>query len=258
MPASALPQAFVISLPEAAHRRERLTARLEELGFPYEIFDGIDGRKMDVRAHPDYDLARRQRCFGRDLLGGELGCSLSHRGVLERIIEEDIPYALVLEDDAILEDSLPHVIEALMQHHPLPDLVRFISKDKVYNARQKHIANLTPDHTLVRLQGTPGGAYAYFISRQGAQKLLKHMQKIYLPVDTVMGYGWRTGVDNLVTIPSPVTHGDLEDTHIGDERFDKSLQIKGLQKTFYPLTRFAHKTRENIMKRVNFALRNRA
>lgn len=246
----------MISLPEAAHRRERITKRLEELGFPYSIFGGIDGRKMDVQAHPDYDATHRHRYFGRDLLGGELGCFLSHRGVLEKIVAENLPCALVLEDDALLQDALPAVISALMQRAPLPDLVRFIGKDKVYNATQKHIANLTPDHTLVRLQGTPGGAYAYFVSQEGAQKLLKHLHKIYLPVDTVMGYSWTTGVDNLVTIPSPVTHGALEDTHIGDARFDKNPQIKGLQKLLFPLTRFGFKMSENVMKRANFVLRN--
>jgi len=257
MPQSALPPAYVISLPEAQHRRERITAQLEELGFPYSVFDGVDGRKMDVRTHPEYDTTRRHRYFGRDLLGGELGCFLSHKGVLQKIISDNIPCALVLEDDAIVQDALPAVIEQLSGAKPAPDLVRFIDKDKVYSAPQKHIANLTPEHHLVRIQSTPGGAYAYFISRQGAEKLLAHMDKTYLPVDTLMGYSWRTGVDNLVSIPSPVAHGDLEDTHIGDQRFDKHLQIAGAQKALYPLTRFAHKFSENIMKRVNFALHNR-
>ncbi|MCB1782423.1 MAG: glycosyltransferase family 25 protein [Alphaproteobacteria bacterium] len=256
MPTPTLPPAFVISLPESTERRDRITGRLGDLGFSYHIFEAVDGRQMDVTQHPDYDRPRRLRCFGRDLLGAEVGCFLSHRGALERIANEGLACALVMEDDAILQDSLPDVIEALMLHKPMPDLVRFIGKDKVYNAPQKHIANLTPNHHLVRLQGTPGGSYAYFVSAAGARKLLHAMARIYMPVDTVMGHSWCTGVDNLVSVPSPVTHDFLEDTYIGDQRFDKSVQAQGLTRALFPLTRFAFKTCENVMKRVNFAMRN--
>jgi glycosyl transferase family 25 len=253
--AQILPHAYVISLPEATLRRERVTKKLQELKIPYEIFEAVDGRQMDVCAHPDYDIARRHRYFGRDLQGGELGCLLSHRAVLEKILADGRCCALVLEDDAILDDSLTSVVISLMQLQPLPEFVRFIASKKLYRSVQRKLDSLTPDHDLVRMQGTPGTSYAYFVSSDGAKKLHAALRKIYLPVDTVMGYAWSTGVDNLVVIPSPVTHNAL-DTHIGDARFDKSLKIKGLNRALYPFTRFYHKTSENIMKRVNFLLRN--
>ena len=248
---STLPHAFVISLPEARERRDRLRYSLKEQGFVYSIFNAVDGRGFNVEDHSNYDKKRRQRYFGRNLLGEELGCFLSHKGVLEEIIKQNLPYAMVFEDDAIIHDALSQVAGALTSIN-IPDLVRFIGKEKVYKGRQKTLLTLCNEIKLVRLQGTPGGAYAYFVSLVGAKKLLQHMDMIYMPVDTVMGYSWLTEVDNLVTIPSPVTHDFIEESYIGDQRFDKTVRINGLKKIIFPLNRFFFKTKENIMKRIYF------
>jgi len=250
-----LPHAFVISLKEAKERRDRLTRRLEEQGFAYSVFEAIDGRGMDVETHPDYDTRRRHRYFGRDLQGAELGCFLSHRGVIEEIVRQGLPCAIVFEDDAIVHDTLPPVLRALTSGK-VPDLVRFIARDKVYRGKHRRLSTLGDGIDLVRLQATPGGAYAYLLSLAGAKKLLARMGRIYTPVDTLMGYGWRTGIDNLVTIPSPVTHDFIEDSHIGDKRFDKTVTLTGLDRIAFPFHRFFFKLREGVAKRLYFYWRS--
>ena len=252
---TALPHGFIISLPEDAHRRERLIVQIIQAGMDYTVIEGVDGRDFDVQNHPVYDAKRRHRYFGRDLLGGELGCLLSHQKALEAFVESNHPYGVIFEDDAVLQDNFKPCIATLTALDTIPDLVRFIGKNKVYKTKHKILHDLGNDIKLARTQGTPGGAYAYFISKAGAQKLLKHLQKIYMPVDTIMGHGWMTGIDNLITIPSPVTHAEIEDTNIGDERFDKTIILSGMDKHLYPLTRGFYKLRETVMKRVYFVVR---
>ncbi len=251
-----LPYAYIISLPEDKLRRERLSQSLDKIDMGYSIIEGIDGRSFDVQNHPSYDVKKRHRYFGRDLLGGELGCLLSHKKALETLVNSPHPYAIIFEDDAVIDEYFAPCISSIIALDPVPDLVRFIGKDKVYKTRYKIIKNLSDNINLARTRGVPGGAYAYFISKKGAIKLLKHLQKIYIPVDTIMGHSWETSIDNLITIPSPVTHAKIEDSNIGDERFNKTIILSGIDKHTYPIFRGFYKLRETIMKRIYFMVKS--
>ena len=251
-----LPHAYIISLLEDQPRRERLSQSLNKIGMSYSLIEGIDGREFDVQSHPSYDVKKRHRYFGRDLLGGELGCLLSHKKALETLVNSSHPYAVIFEDDAVIGEYFASCISAISALEPVPDLVRFIGKDKIYKTKHKIIKNLGNNINLTRTRGVPGGAYAYFISKEGAIKLLKHLQKIYIPVDTIIGHAWETGIDNLITIPSPVTHAKIEDSNIGDERFNKTIILSGIDKHLYPIFRGFYKLKETMMKRIYFMVKN--
>lgn len=254
----ALPHIFIISLPEAEERRAEICSALNKLKLEHSIFEGVDGRGFDVTTHPDYDRDNRLKYFGRDLLGGEIGCFLSHKHVMEKIIADDLPYAVVLEDDAVVLYSLPPVLNSLVSMNKVPDFVRFLGSKKVNNSKHTKIAKLTDEIDLTVLRTTPGGAHGYFITKEGALKLLKHMDKIFIPIDTLMGYSWQTGVDNLATIPSPILHGKPDDSMIGHGRFNKEIKVEGLDKTLFPLRRACFKTKENVMKSLSYAKASKA
>ena len=54
---------------------------------------------------------------GRALSRAEIGCFLSHYGTWERIVEAEIPCAVVLEDDARLEEGFRKVAAETVEHH---------------------------------------------------------------------------------------------------------------------------------------------
>ena len=45
---------------------------------------------------------RKLEKFGRELTPGELGCSLSHIRLWEKMVKENIPEVLILEDDLLI------------------------------------------------------------------------------------------------------------------------------------------------------------
>lgn len=242
--------AYVISLPEAAQRRDFMRAQLEKLGIAFDFFDAVDGRKFNVPNHPVYAKYRRRAFFGKDLTGGELGCLLSHRKIYERMVEHGIERAVVFEDDAILHEDLPRVIEALLRHTDKFDLVRFLGSEKVAKLEQKIVMPITGEYTLNRLCSTPGGAHAYLITLAGAKKLLAKMQRNYLPVDILMGHVWVTGVRGYIVQPGVAVHDLAQVSFIGDARFDK----KGddVKPFYYPLTRMIFKVYEGVAKRLSY------
>jgi len=116
--------------------------------------------------------------FGRDLSNGEFGCILAHKSIYECIAEENIGVALILEDDAILCDELPSVVNALIRHQKNWDIVRFLGRNKNYRA-SRTIVQLpgSPPNHFARPHGMPGGAYGYVINNQAARRLLSMMEK---------------------------------------------------------------------------------
>ena len=143
--------AFVISLKNEKKRREAIDQHLKTLGLDFTFIDAVDGRKMDVLQHPDYNSARRLACHGRELEPGELGCFLSHRQAYEYMIEKDLDYALLLEDDARLNENTLKTLDSLINKDFEFDIVRLLGSPKVARGKHRKILPLFKDFWLVRL-----------------------------------------------------------------------------------------------------------
>lgn len=240
---------FVISLSEAAVRQSYMREHLTAHGLDFTLIDAVDGRQFDVASHPAHDTFRRRSFFGRDLKGGEVGCLLSHKKCFEKIVAEDISIALIFEDDVVLDENFTKILNAALQHKDSYDILRFIKKPKLLKKPHKNLFHLNDKHSICKTHGVPGGAYAYLITRTGAEKMLYQMEKNYLPVDTLMGQVWLTGARSYLVMPGVATVKDELGTMIGDERFDKKkLDASGVQKILYPLTRAGYKAYEMVMR----------
>lgn len=241
---------FVITLEHSEERRKTISSRLDELKIPFEFHPGVDGRRIDLLTHPGYSRSKRRMFFGRDLSQGEFGCILAHKSVYERILAENIQVALVLEDDAILRDELPAVLNALLRLKNHWDIVRFLGRKK--NLRASRTTALLPGtkNHLARPHGMPGGAYGYVINHRGAKQLLSMMESNWLPIDTLHGVSWHTKLQTLSVVPSPVLPNDDVPSCIDEQdsnlRWDKSVTLSGWRRLIYPLTRGAWKTYCNI------------
>ena len=235
---------YIISLPDHKYKRDKIISQIGDRA--YEIIEAFDARKMNFDHFPDYKRFFRLSFYGKDLAGPEFGCYLSHKKVYQRIIEGKIPYALVLEDDAILEDNFFLVLENLVKKYPKLDLVRFLGKNKINDKPKRNVLPLISGFNLVRLHGSPGGTYAYIISQAGAKKMLSRMKKIYTAIDTLIGLQFLTKIDILTVYPKIATWDDSLGTTIGDLRYKKNL--KGFYKIIYPFTRILFKLVEETSK----------
>lgn len=244
MPDEAQPKncpVYIISLEHSHARREVISSRLAELNLPYEFRSGVDGRKLDLFEHPDYEPEKRRIFYGRDLSKGEFGCVLAHREIYRHMKENQIPRAVVLEDDAILTTELPAVIKALCRIPKTWDLVRFLGRPKNYRASRPIVSLQGTSCMLSRPHGTPGGAYGYVLNLHAAERLLSMMQRNWLAIDTLHGVTWLTGLKTLSVMPSPVLPNDdipsCIDRLDNDVRWDKSLHLAGWRRSLYPLSR---------------------
>jgi len=238
---------YIISLKDHKYKRDNLINQIKKQGQDkYEIIDAFDARNMNFQQFPNYKRNLRLNLYGKDLIGPEFGCYLSHKNIFQKIVNENIPYAIVLEDDAKLKDNFFFVIENLLKKYPELDLVRFLGKNKIDDKPKRDILKLVEGYNLVRLHGSPGGTYSYVISKSGAKKMLLKMNKIFTAIDTLMGLQFYTNIDILTIHPRISSWDDNLGTTIGSKRYKKN--ITGFYKVSYPITRLLFKSLEECTK----------
>ena len=248
-PTTNLPTCYVINMTKDKDRRDIMTQRLEAAGVPYEFFEAVNGYKLDPDNMDFYDRKRRCRYFGRDLLPGELGCLLSHYNVFKKMDEENIEHAVILEDDVIFENDFPQVLQALLNTAVKWDVIRFLGSKKIYKRGCRKIAPLADRYQLARLPTAPGGAHGYLMTLKAARVMVAHMQKNWLPIDTLQGRTWETGLETLVVHPAPLYPDAEAGSTIGDARFDKTVRLEGIEKKLFPLYRAWFKISETMGKK---------
>lgn len=240
---------FVINLPRDTARRDTMISRFTPLGAALNFFDAIDGRALTPEQLKLYDGAKRRRYFGRDLMAGEIGCLLSHRAIFQKMISENIDYAVILEDDVVPEPDFMDAISAMPRAPIKWDVIRFLGSQKVRRRGCRQIAPLTGRYALGRLPTAPGGAHGYMVTKRAAAIMLRHMEKNWLPIDTLQGRTWQTGLETLVLTPSPLHIDESMPTTIGDTRLDKTIRLTGLERFIFRLNRALYRIEDTLGKR---------
>ncbi|WP_084596419.1 glycosyltransferase family 25 protein [Elioraea tepidiphila] len=243
---------FVINLEHSEDRRDTILSRVQALGLFAEVFTAIDGRSLDLN-NCNYDGRKRRLFYGKDMTPGEIGCAQSHLAVYREIVRRDLPYALVLEDDAVLVDSLPYALQSLEKSAEPWDLVRFLGKPKDLK-RMRPVSQLSDGLALTRIYGTPGGAYGYVLSKKAAGRMADCSAAGWMPIDTLHGQVWCHGLRVRGLVPPPVLPDLDAPSTIGEQRFSKSRRLHGLERAAFPFTRFGFKLFDAAAKTLTYRL----
>ena len=97
----------MINLDRAPERLARISAQLQRLQLPYTRLAAVDARALTPAQKALLDEPAFQRKHGMTPVPGELGCYLSHVAVMRAFLASQAEFALVLEDDVLLQASLP-------------------------------------------------------------------------------------------------------------------------------------------------------
>jgi glycosyl transferase family 25 len=194
---------FIISLPKDADRREYLGRQLTRLNVPFSILDAVHGKSLSqAELETVYDRKRALRLFNRELSAGEIGCALSHVAIYRKMVEENMPHALVLEDDAhVLDQDLAATLSTLARVYPERKRVAvMLNHVKRYDANKK-----TPidDGRCVYDAYRGVCTHGYFITRAAAEVLLKNLFPVYVVADK-WEYFQDKYIDVKALVPYPI------------------------------------------------------
>ena len=161
---------FVINLDSSTERLTHMHATLSRLGLTYERIPAIEGTKLSQDEIKNrYSSFWFQLFHGREMSPGELGCALSHKLAYRRIVEDQLDWGLVLEDDVLLDDSLLELLRGLFAVQvPAENIQLYFSEQRPHQlATLREVAG----KKLVGFTGAHASAIAYLVSRSAAIKL---------------------------------------------------------------------------------------
>jgi glycosyl transferase family 25 len=211
------PPLFVINLKRSSDRRESMATRLEEIGIDFEISPATDGARISQSELAQYDEKYVISQIARPLSRSEVGCYLSHTRLWQKIVEEDIPWAVVLEDDVDIHGDLTDILAAIDK---IPFEWDFIRLAGLVPPPSLPLYHLTDKFELsVLLQGA-SGTQANCISRTGAQKLLDYATPLIRGTidDQVIDNCWKSGLKILAIQPYPISENRKFVSSIETER----------------------------------------
>ena len=189
------PHAYVINLDGSDRRMTEMCAELDRERVSFTRVPAVDGRGRPANAFPQYRARRTVGFLDRELLGGEVACSLSHLACILRFLATDAPYALVLEDDSVLEEGFAARVA---------ELVSVLERQPTLDWHVVHLSSpgvkiATPlqrigQHALYHAHYFPMRTTTMLWSRAGAQAFADLEHGIFAPIDMFFRY-WvtRTG-----------------------------------------------------------------
>ena len=185
-----------------------MSAQLQHLQLPFTRLAAVDARALTPLQHAALDESAYRRKHGMSPVLGELGCYLSHVAVMRAFLASAAEFALVLEDDVLLRDSLPAVLQGLVWQAGRWDVVKLSA---VHSGSPQPVLEVAPDHHLAVMLSRCTGSSAYLMNRRAAEVYLREpggLLPMQLPYDHVFDQGWRFGLKVRLVTPTPCGHDD--------------------------------------------------
>jgi glycosyl transferase, family 25 len=196
---------WVINLDRAPERLARINTQLQRLNLPYTRIAAVDARALTEAQKRLLDEPTYRRKHGMTPVLGELGCYLSHVQAMQLFLASTSSFALVLEDDVLLKDSLPAVLHGLLQNKQRWDVAKLSA---VHSGTPMPYLPVAPGHDLAVMLTRCTGSSAYIMNRKAATAYAQGLLPMSLPYDHVFDQGWRFGLRFRLVTPTPCGHDE--------------------------------------------------
>lgn len=226
---------FVINLDSSPDRLESIKTQCDALNIEFERVPAVYGAHLsDDEKNAVFNLEANIQKYHKPLNNGEIGCYLSHIRCFQKILDDGLDYALILEDDSELDASLADYIKAVSELTMPWDYIKLSrgSKEKKHLTSQS-IGKGINLRTAAKLPSTTTGQ---FVSRSGAEKLIAHAYPIARPIDVDIQYWFEKSLTCFVAEPLPVKAAGF-DSKINEIR-DRSTEENHRLRRIYQKAKF--------------------
>jgi glycosyl transferase family 25 len=201
---------FVVNLDRSPDRLAAAREEARRIGMKFERFPAVDGK--DVPSHFRNQFLDKDGNSLSKLNDGQIGCYASHLTLHDRIVRDELPYAMIVEDDSRLQDDL--MLAATSAIEAAPAGWDYIHLSGILKRAVLVVASLPNGRYLVRHSRLPVNTGGYLISQRGAVKMLKPGPRLR-PVDMEIRHAWLRDLDVFGIYPSPVGFSEEFPTTIG-------------------------------------------
>lgn len=214
---------FILTLHGSADRRRPVVETLEAYNVAFELWYGVDGRDGLSTEHEGMiDRKTARQIIGRDMGNSEFACALSHHFIYRAIIDQELPCAVVLEDDAVIDTRFLNFLE----HQDAQDYDLLLLDHMRADVFRSDFLKFQGGLTAYRVAFSPMLTTGYIVSNQGAKTLVDKSLPIKAAAD------WPIDISEMNAFamdPRVVDHPDQETgpSYIRHERTALSLEKPG-------------------------------
>ncbi|MEC7121151.1 MAG: glycosyltransferase family 25 protein [Pseudomonadota bacterium] len=172
---------FVISLATATDRRVHIQQQFSAQNIQFEFFDAIT-------PEPARQWAQQLGISiqNADLTQGEIACLMSHVCLWQKIVDENLAYAAIFEDDVFLAENASQYLSDACWLQAIDNAyiikIEAFAKKAFMSMKRTNIGR--DGRSLCILTGMHLGCAGYILSRQAAESLLNFIRH-YSPVIAV-------------------------------------------------------------------------
>eukprot|EP00434_Breviolum_minutum_P021645 symbB.v1.2.019103.t3/scaffold1548.1/size117880/8 len=188
---------FIVSLARRPEKRSRVLRQLEEHQLNATVVNAMDGdgvlyqddlAALGVRILPGYNSGFSNH--NMPYTTGEVGCFLSHYAVWHRMVEQNIPAALILEDDFDLQANFKHRLgEYLSEAEGLDWNLMYVGRSPMEND-----VSVVSDHVVE--PGYTLWTVGYILRLDAAKALLEtEAHQHMIPLDDFFSISMGCGMD---------------------------------------------------------------
>ena len=167
-------RAYVINLRRSPERRMNITTQLATHGIDYEIVEAVDGRELDL-ADPQVIRSIAPSFRAEDwFLPTLAACAMSHLSAYRAVLDANLPWALIMEDDVTIPADLRVIAEAVAAQATGAEVVLLnFDSDQVCQVSRRGAADLPSGRKLVLPVDVhvPVSAAAYVITREACERI---------------------------------------------------------------------------------------
>lgn len=201
---------FVINLAKDTVRKNNMINKLSDLNLDYEFIDATYGPDIADADLPYFYNESRAIKVRTTLAKSEVGCALSHIKIYQKIVQENLPYAVVLEDDVTINADTSDVIAILEKDGYLKrdasDIILLGGGRFRYS--NWYIQKITDKYRFVPVYDRAWGAYGYIITNTAARSLLSNLVPVHTVIDYWDYYARNRWVSLKAVIPKLITIAD--------------------------------------------------
>ena len=171
----------VISLKTAFERRKHIEAQFFEHNVSFQFFDALTPDKAEVLAR-EIGLCYEEK----RLTPGELACFMSHVALWKKMLDENIPFMAIFEDDVYLGENADLILNSSSWIAEDVEIIKLEAFSPKVIVGQKIDVNNT-NRTIASLQHKNLGTAGYLISKKAAQTYYNFVKdNPLIPLDEMM------------------------------------------------------------------------
>lgn len=190
---------YVVNMEKDTHKRAQIEAQLaQHPELDYQIWKAVEGRKLSVEEQKKMILPQFKQRYGKSASLPAAGCSLSHLGIYKHMAENDLKYALVLEDDARLSSDMK--LEACANIIDTEEPSAILMTSDFWYMKESLIKKVDEKHSIYQLYDgfmTSG----YMINKAGAELLYRLNMPVQYTADA-----WSFFIENGLKLYGIVPH----------------------------------------------------